>query len=234
MCRPGPSSSTSPAGCPHKSGDGSGCSAALCATPVDGEAAVRAAQGRAHGIGSPSSARPAGGPRSGCRPASNGSGPLSASWSATTNPRGLSGNWQYASATVSDAVLLPAALGALPRLVQSLPSTAADERLAARGAFSGGLGGTGVQCSWWSDPQALPNWTRPKRGAVSLPGWYHPVFVLAASTGALTLFFTAGPRPRPQTCRSSPPHQSRCRALRRLLVLVLVDSMPTGTRSRRW
>src|SRR5215211_547966 len=107
-----------------------------------------------------------------------------ACWSvAAPGPDGVPGMWQYWSGTVGDAILLPSILGGL---------TAGAVKLSREGyvvgwalpAISGFLGvilGALSQLSWILDPEPRLNWMVIKPNSLSAAGWYHVVFLIAAS-----------------------------------------------------
>lgn len=97
------------------------------------------------------------------------------------DPR-LPGLYSFRAATVGDGILLPVLAYALVRAADPRgPASRFQTRLSAAGGVLGVLAGAGVQAGALMDPDARLDWTFPALHDYNLPGWYHAVFLIAAS-----------------------------------------------------
>lgn len=111
----------------------------------------------------------------------SGFGVMTSLWYALPRDPAIPGHWDYLSATVGDAVVLPALAGSLAYSVLALPPTPWDQLLAAVGGLTGAVVGAFVQFSWLADPRPRRNWVLPRPGRFSAPGWYHAFFLVVLS-----------------------------------------------------
>lgn len=106
------------------------------------------------------------------------------------NTPSLRGMYSYWSATVGDALALPALLGSLAAVSRSMelsrwriPCAAAAAGIAAA-----------IQASWLADPSPQLNWTLPRPHTFAFAGWYHAGFMIAYSSALGWLVGGIAPR----------------------------------------
>lgn len=106
----------------------------------------------------------------------------------------LSGRWStqpdlfaYRSATVGDGLLLPLFAAYLVAARARLPRVGRERPLALGGALAGAAGAGVIQWRWYHDPHPDTNWTMPRAHTLTLPGYWHTAFFVAAASllGAL-------------------------------------------------
>ena len=90
------------------------------------------------------------------------------------------GLWDYRSATIGDAVLLPLLAGSLVALGNRLPPSPGERRPAAAAFLLGSGIGLAIQAVWLLDPDPQLNWTVPEPHAFNAPGYYHAAFFVVA------------------------------------------------------
>jgi hypothetical protein len=103
-------------------------------------------------------------------------------WLVTPHDRGLPGLWAYRSATLGDGLLLPLLLGGLVWAAVRLGATGYDRLWPFIAAGLGGVAGAATQVIWLRDPNPRLNWTLSGPGHFTAAGWYHAVFLTAASS----------------------------------------------------
>lgn len=101
--------------------------------------------------------------------------------------QGLPGLYDYASATIGDAIALPVMTSALVYTVLVLRPSPHERLAGVLSAAVGGAIGGATQILWLRDSDPQPNWTFPRAHHFTVAGWYHAVFLVAmcALTGAL-------------------------------------------------
>lgn len=118
-----------------------------------------------------------------------GFGGLFVLWLAGSWRRDLPGLFDYRSATIGDALLLPLIVGLLVAAASRLRSAPRERAWARLGAALGlGLAVT-TQVLWLTDDGPRANWTLPEPHHFNFAGWYHAVFLCLASAaiGSLTI-----------------------------------------------
>lgn len=113
-------------------------------------------------------------------------------WFFEDHPAGVPGLFDFRSATVGDALLLPTLVGALAAGAWALREDEVRHR--GRLALAAGLAGLAVgvatQFVWLNDPQPEPNWTWPAAGEFTDAGIAHGIFLcLAVGATAYLLAF---------------------------------------------
>jgi len=111
-----------------------------------------------------------------------GFGVMNALWRLGDWPKDIRGLWDYRSATIGDGLLLPVAAGILVSARQRLPPAAKERALAAVFAVVGATAGAASQYVWLGDDHPELNWTFPEAHRFNAAGWYHAVFLTAASS----------------------------------------------------
>lgn len=97
------------------------------------------------------------------------------------DPR-LPGLYSFRAATVGDGILLPVLAYALVRSADPRgPASRFQTYFSIAGGAFGALAGTTVQAWALLDADARLDWTFPAPHYYNLPGWYHAVFLIAAS-----------------------------------------------------
>ena len=104
-------------------------------------------------------------------------------WITDEHPPHLPGLFDYRSAVVGDALLLPVLVGVLTVSAVHLRRDAVSGRLAVAGAFGllGLAAGVITQLVWLSDPAPRLNWTWTKPGEFETPGDVHAIFLIVVS-----------------------------------------------------
>ena len=99
---------------------------------------------------------------------------------------GLPGFWDYPSGTIGDALLVPGIIVGLLVQAQALRAWRAPSERVRQiiGGAVGAAGGAVVPVSWYLDPHARHIWMLPRAHHYLLAGWWHLVY-LTAATGAL-------------------------------------------------
>jgi hypothetical protein len=110
-----------------------------------------------------------------------GFGAMHAFWALGDWPAELRGLWDYRSATVGDGLLLPVSAGILAGAASRLPRAPGDRRAALVAAALAAVAGIASQWLWLRDPSPELNWTLPEPHAFNAAGWYHAVFLVAAT-----------------------------------------------------
>lgn len=115
----------------------------------------------------------------------------------------LSGDWptenglfDYRSATIGDGLLLPLIVGVLIAAIVATPPSPGDRRNGCLGLAIGFLAGAATQAGWLADDSPNLNWTLPAPHEFNAPGWYHALFLSAASGLLLALGAMASTRIR--------------------------------------
>lgn len=108
-------------------------------------------------------------------------------WRFGQHDPALPGLWDYRSATVGDAILLPFLAAMLVALGDRRPPAPGERTAIAIGGIAGGISGACVVLAWLLDPTPQLNWTIPHPHMVSMPGLYHALFLVVVTTafGAL-------------------------------------------------
>jgi hypothetical protein len=145
-----------------------------------------------------------------------GFGGLATFWAVGEWRGGLPGLFDYRSATIGDAVLLPTLVGCLVAGVQHLrvpqeeqascpAPLPANERLWLAAAFAvGAILGAATQVAWRADPDPRLNWTLPEAHHFNSAGWYHAGF-LTLSCGTLLALTVGFARRMRRAARSEAP-----------------------------
>lgn len=110
-----------------------------------------------------------------------GFGVMNAFWFLSKHPQNLLGQWDYRAPVIGDGLLLPIAAGVLVSALDIIPRAAHERRIALAAGLFGAAVGAYSQWAWLRDPAPLPNWTLPEAHHFTLPGWYHAIFLAAAS-----------------------------------------------------
>lgn len=100
-------------------------------------------------------------------------------WAFGNWPGNVPGLWEYRSATIGDAVLLPLTIGLLVAAGSGSPRTRYRDMLLWASAIFGTIIGAGIQLAWLLDPSPQLNWGVPSPGHFNVAGIYHAVFFTA-------------------------------------------------------
>ncbi len=111
----------------------------------------------------------------------SGFGMLSMLYEFGDHPSGVPGLYDYWSATLGDAVLLPLTLGSLILVRARMPRCRGDVAMSVAGAVAGVSLGLFTQVLWLSDDQPTLNWTLPEPHRFAFSGYYHGGFLIAVS-----------------------------------------------------
>lgn len=111
-----------------------------------------------------------------------GFGAMNLFWLADRRAAGVPGLYDFRSATIGDALLLPLFVFISSTSIIKF-SDIASPRLAV-GPTVGALGaalGLASQIQWLVSDDTIPNWTIPQPHQFTAAGWYHAVFLVLAS-----------------------------------------------------
>ncbi len=99
------------------------------------------------------------------------------------------GLWSYRSATIGDGLLLPVAAALLVECGDRLQAAPAERWKTATAGAIGALCGSLLIVSWLRDPSPTINWTSPAPHQFNSAGWWHAIFLIAASGLFAVLIF---------------------------------------------
>lgn len=103
-------------------------------------------------------------------------------FAAIEPPTGQRGLYSYWSATLGDAIALPALAAGLTQLALTLETShQPPRRMVLAGTAAGACLGLATQIAWISDPNPDPNWTLPAPHTFTAAGYYHAAFTIALS-----------------------------------------------------
>ena len=102
-------------------------------------------------------------------------------WWLRLGSLGLRGFFDYRSATVGDALILPVITGLMTVIVSKLTPTKRDRTWAISGGLVGAVATVVLQAVWLADPHPQPNWTFPAAHQFNIAGWWHAGFMLLLS-----------------------------------------------------
>jgi hypothetical protein len=116
-----------------------------------------------------------------------GSGVMGTEWALKKQAPGIPGWTSFTGTTVGDTLLLPVLAASLVAAFRYLPATGrgTEKYILRFGAFTGALGGLAVQLSWLLDDKPRLSWVLPRAHHFSLAGYYHAIFLIAASGTSL-------------------------------------------------
>ena len=123
-----------------------------------------------------------------------GFGVMNAFWATQVHDGALRGLYDYLSASYGDALLLPAASGAVVYIRSTLPLAKHERRVGMIAAAAGMLAGAALQVAWLIDDNPELNWTLPAPHQMNAAGIYHAAFLTGMSAFTTWLVSTTAAR----------------------------------------
>lgn len=130
----------------------------------------------------------------------------------TSEPSAARGLYSYWSATLGDAIVLPALVGALAEYQHHMKGDTTPPRwVGSTGLALGAAAGLATQVAWIMDPNVDPNWTIPTPHTFTPAGFYHAGFTVAisATLGYLSANTAWRIRERSRSGADTPPGARR-------------------------